>query len=95
MPISYAAAHRTLRILTFVMLNRRPRWLLSPAITEAVGAAMRRVPLCAPKDSDDESPCILRTATDAGGLSPAMQEEPSQREGQGFESLSSTSLISL
>ena len=37
--ISYAAAHRTLRILTFVMLNRRPRWQLSPAITEAVGAA--------------------------------------------------------
>jgi hypothetical protein len=37
--ISYAAAQRTLRILTFVMLNRRPRWQLSPAITEALGAA--------------------------------------------------------
>jgi hypothetical protein len=71
-PISYAAAHRTLRILTFVMLNRRPRWPLSPAITEAVGAAMRRVPLCAPKDSDDATaaawPRYGVTATATAGM---------------------------
>jgi hypothetical protein len=42
-------AHRTLRTLTFVMLNRCPSWLLSPSITEAVGAAMRRVPPVCPQ----------------------------------------------
>jgi len=43
-------------------------------------------PLCAPDDSDDESRCISCTAPNAAGLRPTMQEEPSQREGQGFES---------
>ena len=39
-------------------------------------------PLCAPDDSDDEFRCIPCNAPDADGLQPAMQEEPSQREGQ-------------
>jgi hypothetical protein len=43
-------------------------------------------PLCAPNLRHTGSLCIVSNSPDAGGRLLQPQEEPSQREGQGFES---------